>query len=284
MIDSSYASWVGKQRQTDAILASWPAQALEAVLETGACTVKTELPGLWHWLYFLETATRSRIGHDGHPVKGDFLPPVANPRRMFAGARTQYLRPLIISERTCLLETVVNVQDKQRAQGDMTIVTVQYQYLQGDSLCVQEERDFIYLPAVEAGAPSAPIQHQLTAVEPARWSMDIPTDPVLLMRFSALTFNSHRIHYDVDYARQREGYPGLVVHGPLSAILLAELCRLNSDQAVTSFSFRALNPVFVGQTLRLRGEPGDDGSAELIAYTPAGKPALQASVCFAQDP
>ena len=275
-----FDDWIGKQRITRQTLDPWRVQALSAVLDLPVSPPGQALPGLWHWLYFLETAAQSCIGADGHPRKGDFMPPVPNPRRMFAGARTRYHQPLQIGAPTDLSETVVAIEEKSGKSGSMTIVTVAHVYRQDGSTCVEEERDFIYLPAVAPGAPAAQLENEPVAIEDAAWTLDIITHPVQLMRFSALTFNSHRIHYDAEYAREQEGYPALVVHGPLTAILLSEMCRLHSATALTAFSFRAMNPVFVGQALRLRGDPDGAGGATLTAYTPAGKPALSATARF----
>jgi 3-methylfumaryl-CoA hydratase len=272
--------WLGRERVTEAVLDPWPVRALSAVLDLPLDAPVSELPGLWHWLYFLETAATSRIGPDGHPLKGDFLPPVPHPRRMFAGGRTRYHQSLRIGAPTQLLETVTAIKEKPNARGGLYIVSVGYHYRQDGALCVEEERDFIYLPAVTAPAATAAASKQLQPVAGAQWSLDVATDPVLLMRFSALTFNSHRIHYDLDYARQQEGYPDLVVHGPLSAILLSELVRLREPRTVSSFSFRALSPLFAGQTLRLRGDPVGSDAASLTVFDPAGAPALTAQVTF----
>ena len=279
-VNAELENWIGKQRRSRQTLDPWPVQALSAVLELPLQPPGQTLPGLWHWLYFLETAQRCRIGDDGHPRKGEFMPPVANPRRMFAGARTRYQQALQIGAPTELSEIVLAIQEKPGKSGSMTIVTVAHEYSQESAVCVTEERDFIYLPARPAGTPTAELDKELSAIEAATWSLDVVTDPVQLMRFSALTFNSHRIHYDAPYAREQEGYPALVVHGPLTAILLSELCRQHSKTELESFSFRAMNPVFVGQILRLRGEPDGHGGANLTAYTPAGKPAMTASASF----
>jgi 3-methylfumaryl-CoA hydratase len=275
-----FEAWIGRQRRHRQVLDPWRVQALSAVLELGVPSPAQYLPGLWHWLYFLETATRSQIGADGHPRKGDFMPPVSNPRRMFAGARTRYHQPLLIGAPANLLETIRRIEEKPGKSGTMTIVSVAYEYSQDGKLCVDEERDFIYLPAVSPGKIAAPLENELSPLPESEWMLDLVTDPVQLMRFSALTFNSHRIHYDADYARQEEGYPALVVHGPLTAILLSELCRLRCERELAEFSFRAKSPVFVGQALRLRGEIDANNCASLTAYTPAGQAALSASAAF----
>lgn len=278
---TEFDAWLGKTRDTDAFIDPWNAKALAAVLDLNAPDYGDQLPGLWHWLYFLETAPRSRIGHDGHPQKGDFLPPVPNPRRMFAGARTNYSKPLTIGDKARLTETVVNIQQKEGSQGVMYIVTVRFDYAQHGELCISEERDFIYLPPVPKPTSPKPLPESVTPIAAAPWSLDFPTDPVLLFRFSAMTFNSHRIHYDLDYAGKEEGYPALVVHGPMTAMLLSECVRINAGRAIKSFSFKALSPLFCGQTTRIRAQEPVDNAVEVVAYTPTGDVAVKARVVLA---
>jgi len=231
---------------------------------------------LWHWLYFLELTERSHQGADGHPRRGDFYPPVEQPRRMFVGARSQRHRALRLGEEAQLSETILSCEAKQGSSGAMTLLTIQYEYTQAGKLCVEERRSFMYLPA-RTGVVPEPRTDSPVPVPNAPWSLDLTTDPVLLFKFSALTFNGHRIHYDRDYAQAEEGYPDLVVHGPLTALLLAELARARSDRPLRQFSFRALAPLFVGDTLRLRGEPGaGDSAIELAAYRPDGQVAISA--------
>jgi 3-methylfumaryl-CoA hydratase len=278
-VSTDWDEWIGRQRRSEATLDPWPAAALEQVLDLRMSPADNTLPPLWHWLYFLDTAPQHKIGPDGHPLKGDFLPPVPNPRRMFAGARTRFLAPLRLGCETELLETVSSVEEKSGGQGTLYLVTVSYDYSQADQLCVSEQRDFIYLPAVPSGRMTGEVDLNMTAVPDAPWSMDVSIDATRLMRFSALTFNSHRIHYDLDYARSQEAYPGLVVHGPLTAILLSELCRMNDSRVLTNFSFRAQAPLFCDQLIRLRGEPADNG-AGIKAMRPDGKVAIAADASF----
>jgi 3-methylfumaryl-CoA hydratase len=233
---------------------------------------------LWHWLYFLEAAPRGELGEDGHPRKGDFLPPVTNPRRMFAGGRSQILEPLQLGREALLRETILSCEEKSGRSGAITLITVGYEYFQEQRLHVREERDFIYLPA-RPGPPSEALhQGEPEPVEEAPLARDFATDATLLFRFSALTFNGHRIHYDPFYARDAEGYPALVVHGPLTGILLAELVR-GAVAPATRFSFRALAPLFSQDLLRLRGQADEaSGTYQLIAYRPDGQVAMKAEV------
>jgi len=277
---SEFQDWIGGSQSREAMLDPWPAQALRATLG-GDADEDRSLPCLWHWLYFLETAPRDQIGVDGHPKRGGFLPPIALPRRMFAGGRTTVLKPLVLGSPATFTETILKVEQKRGGEDPLILMTLGFAYTQDNELCIREERDIVYLGG-RAG-PKTPAPQPLDAtVQPLEetrpWRADVTPDPVMLMRFSALTFNGHRIHYDTDYAQREEGYPERVVHGPLTATLLAELVRVHAPGAIRSFSFRAQSPLFVNAPLRLRAGPQEDGTITAIAYTPSGKPAMTASV------
>jgi 3-methylfumaryl-CoA hydratase len=271
-----FAEWIGRRRSHRSFLDPWPSSAFHASTASPAQPVTGELPLLWHWLYFLEAPPRSQQGEDGHPRKGDFFPPIDQPRRMFVGARTRAQRPLMIAAEAELEETILACAAKSGASGEMTLLTVGYQYRQAGTLCVEEERDFMYLPA--RGVADRESRHEgEVAIPPAQWSRDVVTDPVLLFKYSALTFNGHRIHYDRDYARDVEAYPDLVVQGPLTALLLAELARERLGRPLVEFSFRARAPLYAGDRLRLRGDPeSGEHPIQLVAYRPDGKLAMTA--------
>jgi 3-methylfumaryl-CoA hydratase len=266
--------WIGRSRTRGSLLDPWPATALHASLGLLGDGVTRELPLLWQWLYFLETPRRAEQGPDGHPRKGEFLPPIANPRRMFVGGRTEVHAPLQLGRAGELTERIVSCQEKQGSNGPMTLLTLGFDYRQDGRLCVSEERDFMYLPARERAQAEQRVDTE-SPVPSADWEWDVDTDPVLLFKFSALTFNGHRIHYDRDYARDKEAYPDIVVHGPLTALLLAELARSHTDRRLRQFSFRAVAPLYVGDRLRLRGQPAGE-SITLTAYRPDGTAAMTA--------
>ena len=270
----NYLDWLGVSRTSSAPIGPWPARALSAVLGMSGTNLTDELPGLWHWLYFLETVSRDELGPDGHPGLGRFMPPLPNPRRMFAGARTQYHRPLLIDREAQLVETIADIQCKPGSAGEIYIVTVQYEYSQGGHLCISEQRDFVYLPAVAPEQRPPTLEQRIEPVADTAWALDFATDPILLFRFSALTFNSHRIHYDRQYATGTEAYTDLVVQGPLTAMLAAHCLSSHTGRRVAKFSFRAISPLFVGQTIRIRAIETTADSATLTAYTPAAKPAM----------
>lgn len=274
---SAHEGCIGRRRIRHASLDPWPVNALRATLDFEPAGLEDDdiLPPLWHWLYFLDTAARRRIGPDGHARNGDFLPLLPQPRRMFAGAHSHFHAPLRLGVDTELTETVLDAQNKRGRQGDMVLISVGYEYRQQGKLCVEERRSFVYLP--QATAPTPAPANAGTEVPTAAWSLDLPVDEVLLFRYSALTFNSHRIHYDTPYATTTEGYPRLVVQGPLTATLLMEMGRRQLDAPCTEFEFRASAPLFVGDTLHLRGQPEGD-HASLCAYRRDGQAALQATL------
>jgi len=272
-----YAEWIGNTESTDDDITLAPALAAAATLDDteSAFVAGTVLPPLWHWFYFLPKAPQSKLGPDGHPERGAFMPPIELPRRMFAGARLRFLKPLVIGKPARRDATILDVSEKSGASGTLAFVTVGYRFLQDGEECIVEEQDIVYR---EPGAPvPAPEQADLPPLPAGAWSRTIVPDPRLLFRFSALTFNGHRIHYDRDYTMNEEGYPGLVVHGPLTAVLLMELVRRNADRPAAGFAFRGRAPLFDLAPFRLVGVPGDDGTIGLEAQGPDGKTAMTAT-------
>jgi 3-methylfumaryl-CoA hydratase len=212
-------------------------------------------PG-FHWALFPPLARQSELGPDGHPRRGGFLPPVPLPRRMWAGSRVEFRRPLRVGERVEQVSAVTRVEEKTGRAGPLVFVTVRHTVSGADGPAVEEEQDlaFRHVSGPGAAAPAAP--------EPAprgAWRRRIDPDDVLLFRYSALTFNGHRIHYDRRYATAAEGYAGLVVHGPLIATLLLDLVRRElPGAAVERFRFKGLRPTFDTSPFTVEGGPGDD--------------------------
>jgi 3-methylfumaryl-CoA hydratase len=240
----------------------------------------TEVPPLWHWLYFLPGARQSEIGPDGHPRRGGFLPPVPLPRRMWAGGRLQWHAPLRIGEAIQRTSRIVSVSHKSGRTGDLVFVLVRHEVSNAQGLALTEEHDIVYRAAARPGDPVPP--PQAAPAKPA-WSREIVPDDVLLFRYSALTFNGHRIHYDRKYATEVEGYPGLIVHGPLIATLLVDLVRRQQPQArLRSFSFKAVRPTFDLHPFSVNGQPAADGSGvKLWAQDHEGWLTMQAEAQFA---
>jgi 3-methylfumaryl-CoA hydratase len=275
--NSPYAPWIGTSETVEDSLGYAAARGVAAMLDQdpGAFGTGSALPPLWHWFYFLARVPQSRLGLDGHPQKGGFMPPIDLPRRMFAGARLQFLKPLVLGTPARREAVIRAVSEKAGKTGRLAFVTVGYTYMQGDEVCVEEEQDIVYR---EPGAAvPAPVPVQLPPVPDGAWVQTVIPDTRLLFRFSALTFNAHRIHYDRPYAMAEEGYPGLVVHGPLTAILLLELARRNAGRPVKAFEFRGQAPLFDLAPFRLVGIPDGSGKVRLEAHGPDGRTAMTAS-------
>lgn len=246
-------TWLGRERHTEDVLHAFPAQALAAALDRpdfpgdGA-----DLPAGWQWLYFLETPRASATGEDGHPRLGDFLPPVPLPRRMWAAGEFELSTPLRIGRPADKRSRIVSIDAKHGRSGGLVFVGVEHVYSQDGQACIRELQRLVYREATAATA-----QAPAPACEPepaAHARREFPIDPVLLFRYSALTYNSHRIHYDREYASARESYPALVVHGPLLATLLLEhLGAVVPDGRVRRFEFRAIKPSFDNAAIVLGG-------------------------------
>lgn len=236
--------WIGRQETITDDLAVAQAQAAAATLDEpqASFVAGAELPVPWHWFYFLPKGAQAELSVDGHPKRGGFMPPIPYPRRMFAGARLTVHQPLRLGAPAERHGEIRKVELKHGKTGALGFVTVGYRFVQGGTLCLEEEQDIVYR---EAGAPvPAPEVRPFPEPPTGAWRRVVTPDPRLLFRFSAITFNAHRIHYDRPYAMQEEGYPGLVVHGPLTAVLLAQLVRQSQPAPIRAFSFRAQAPLF----------------------------------------
>ena len=248
-------AWIGRSETVHDTLGPTPVLALAATLDHPASPVVagTPLPPLWHWLYFLPLHRQSEIGPDGHARRGGFLPPVALPRRMWAGSQFEFRAPLRVGDAVARTSIIDKVARKQGRSGELVFVTVRHELRCDGAVdpALVEFHDIVYREArrpadVEPPPPPAPGD--------ARWWRDVVPDDVLLFSYSALTFNGHRIHYDRRYVTEVEGYPGLVVHGPLIATLLLDLLRRElPDAQVAAFQFKALRPTFDGPPLRVCG-------------------------------
>lgn len=236
--------WIGRtETRLDQATAA-PIAALSVTLDRddGEPLPGSDVPPLWHWLYFLPLARQSDIGPDGHGKRGGFLPPVPLPRRMWAGGRLEFHHPVQIGDKISRASRIVDVSGKDGRSGTLVFVTVRHEISNASGVALTEEHDIVYR---ENPRPDAPVSKPQPALKDEAFSREIVPDPVLLFRYSALTFNGHRIHYDRSYVTGVEGYPGLIVHGPLIATLLVDLLRRNLPQVqVRRFSFRAMRPLF----------------------------------------
>lgn len=268
--------WIGRQESRTDNLTATPVAALAATLDRDDPLPQagTALPPLWHWLYFTPLTRHSELGVDGHAKRGGFLPPVPLPRRMWAGGRLDFLQPLRVGETVTRTSTIQDVTVKHGRSGALVFVCVRHEFSNAQGLALSEEHDIVYR---DAPAPDAPQPEPTPAPRDEQFSSEIVPDPVLLFRYSALTFNSHRIHYDLPYATEEEGYRGLVVHGPLTATLLLDLAQRHfGDNALTRFDFRGTSPAICGEQLHLalRGD-GDD--IVLGAFASDGRQVMAAS-------
>jgi 3-methylfumaryl-CoA hydratase len=240
-------TWQGRSETLEDLITPAPLRALSATLDRDDAlpVAGTELPPLWHWLFFLPHHRQSEIGPDGHAKRGGFLPPVPLPRRMWAGGRLQWHASLKVGDAVKRVSTIQSVTHKSGRTGDLLFVLVKHEVFNAHGLCLTEEHDIVYRPAVQATDPvPAPIAASSLAEPGEMWTRDVVPDDVLLFRYSALTFNGHRIHYDRKYVTQVEGYPGLIVHGPLIATWLVDLVRRHTDRPIRRFEFKALRPTF----------------------------------------
>lgn len=275
-------SWVGRREQVDDLIAPSRVAALAATLDRDdpPPMAGDALPPPWHWTLCVATVRQSALGPDGHPARGGFLPPVPLPRRMWAGGRLSFPQPLRVGEAVQRRSQVMSVEHKSGRSGELVFVLVRHEFHGTNGLAITEEHDIVYreLPSAVSSAPTL-------AAAPAScaWQREIVPDDVLLFRYSALTFNGHRIHYDRRYVTEVEGYPGLVVHGPLIATLLLDLLRRNlPTAAIAAFEFKAHKPLFDIAPFSVHGQPEGDGrTVRLWATDAEGWLAMSASASLA---
>lgn len=282
-----YSEWIGKTRQS---YDSMPAETMKRFAATMDGSPALEIDDdpvstCAHWFYFTPMEPLSALAEDGHPQKGDFLPPVPLPRRMWAGGRLKNLSPLRTGRPATKTSTITRIEPKTGRTGDLCFVTVVHRIEQEGRLCVEEEQDIVYREATQGGP--APRRSMPLAAR-TDWSEPWKPDAVQLFRFSAITFNGHRIHYDADYCREVEGYPAPVVHGPLllHRILQAFGSRY-PRRCLTAISYKALGPVYLGEQVQVGGHDAEAGSMEegvksgatsMVVYGAEGNTAMQAEL------
>jgi 3-methylfumaryl-CoA hydratase len=242
--EQDWEEWVGRSRIVTDVVDVVRARAMQALLDDKRPPLEAgdALPPLWHWLYFWTLTPTAGIGPDGHARRGDFLPPIPLPRRMWGGSRVRFPGTLRIGTPAEMRSTVATIKLKEGRSGTLAFVTVQHSVSQDGAVVIEDEHDIVYRTPTPASSPEGQ-----GAKPPSEWGWKrtIVADPVFLFRYSALTFNGHRIHYDRDYTRDIEGYPGLIVHGPLLATLMMEEARTAlPDRKIEAFQFRAQAPVF----------------------------------------
>jgi 3-methylfumaryl-CoA hydratase len=277
---TSFEAWIGREEDkverihASVVSAMAATMDLDSALEAGA-----PLPPGWQWLFFNPAVRGSALGVDGHPKRGGFLPPIELPRRMWAGSRLRYLADLPVDAQASRKSRILKIESKTGKRGSLSFVTVEHTISCDGTPCIVEEQDIVYREATPPGAANA-LAPQRHDADP-QWSRRIDPDTTLLFRYSALTFNGHRIHYDQAYAREAEGYPDLVVHGPLTATLLQQFAvEHGGGRALARFDFRGVTPLFVGRAFQLEGRQGDDGTLVLWARGPEGELAMSATAAF----
>lgn len=278
---ADWQDWVGRQETLFERIHPERVAALAATLDLEDHPVAGDpLPPGWHWMFFNPFVARRGLGTDGHPKRGGFLPPVPLPRRMWAGGRIAYPGKLRVGVEAMRTSTIRKVEAKSGRAGHLVFVTVSHAISCDGRVCVEEEQDIVYR---EASVPGAPPPAKTPAPEGAEWHETVVPDTTLLFRYSALTSNGHRIHYDQAYARNEEHYPDLVVHGPLTATLLQNFASdIRPDANLAQFEFRGVHPLFVSGafTLEARVPECDADTLDIWAKGPSGELAMRAAARF----
>jgi len=266
MTTSAPETWIGRSETVHDCISHNLVKRIAATLSEPAPAPGAPLPELWHWAFFQDAVEHSGLGGDGHPARGGFLPPADNRNRMWAGGRLEFIHPLRVDAQVSRRSTILNVQEKHGRTGSLLFVTVQHEYVQDGQRALIEEQDIVYRE------PSPP---KLGGTEPmpqGDWHLHVQPSPTLLFRYSAVTFNGHRIHYDWPYVTETEGYPGLVVHGPLIATLNVQaFVRANPQLTVRRFSFRGVRPLICPDAFEVGGRLIGEGKAQVWAGNQAGQ-------------
>ena len=279
-LDSDHLSrWIGNKETLEETISAVPLLRMAATLdrEPREIVVGDEVPALWHWVYFLAPTRASELGRDGHAALGHFMPSVPLPRRMWAGGKFKFIKPLRVGDQARKESTIRNITVKQGRTGKLCFVEVEHCIFVGEELRLSETHNIVYRDMKQPGEdnilpPEAP--------QSPEWTREVVPNSTLLFRYSALTFNGHRIHYDLDFCRHQEGYPGLVFHGPLTATLLLELALQNNPgRSLKSYEFKALSPLFDNIPFSLNGKK-DGTKAEMWAANADNRLAMSASVIF----
>jgi itaconyl-CoA hydratase/mesaconyl-C4 CoA hydratase len=274
MSNFSYAPWLGRQEDVHDDLSMALVKRIAATLSEPAPAIGEPLPPLWQWAFFQAAVDEAGLGEDGHPARGGFLPPGDKRNRMWAGGRIEFYEPLRAGIAAMRRSTIQQIEEKAGRTGLLLFVTICHEYLQEGRLAIREEQDIVYRE------PSPPKAGGTDPMPVGDWSEPVLPTATLLFRYSAVTFNSHRIHHDWPYATGTEGYAGLVIHGPLIATLtLRAFCRANPASSLRRFAYRGVRPLMSPQPFEVGGRISATGEAELWAGNEAG-PAQRAEVHF----
>jgi len=277
-----FSDWIGNSETEHGFASAYPADYFTGTLDRadGRFADGDPLPPAWHYFYFHELVALAETGPDGHRAKGHFMPPLPFPRRMWAGSKMKFESPIRIGEKLRKVITIADIAVKEGKSGGLCFVTTTEEVFgEDDRPTTVETRAQVYRDAAD---PNAPPPVPRPAPAEAVWSRTVHPSAVLLFRYSALTMNSHRIHYDKDYVRDEEGYPGLLVHGPLTMTMMLDLFRREMpDATLKSLDLRAISPVYDTMDFSVHGAPGGDGTAKLWAMTGDGALAMSADVTYA---
>lgn len=258
-------AWVGRQQHCSDVITTNLADRIAVTLGQPTPASDAALPPLWHWAYFQQPVPESELGVDGHAARGTFLPPADNRNRMWAGGDVEWLAPLLLDVAAHRTTTIVDVSEKTGSTGSLLFVTLRHDYEQNGQLAIREHQHIVYRQ------PSPPKLSNNYAIPQAQWSYPITPSETLLFRYSAVTFNTHRIHYDYPYTTKEEGYGGIVVHGPLIATLLVQsFCAAHPTAQPVHLTYRGLRPLVVPHTFNAEGRINEAGQAELWATNESG--------------
>jgi 3-methylfumaryl-CoA hydratase len=277
IMSGAFDPWVGRVEEARDSVSARQARQMAATLDVaGSFDEGDPLPALWHWMGWTPETAMAELGPDGHPAKGGFLPPVPLERRMWAGGRLEFLAPLRIGEVLHRRSEILKVAEKTGTTGRMVFVTVQHEVSGAAGLAIREEQDIVYIAMPDRFTPPPPVTAPASA-----WRQDVAMDTVRLFRFSALTFNAHRIHFDLPYATAVEKYPGLVVHGPMQAMLLMQAARARANGAMPrGYRFRGVRPLFHFDALSLQGQGMMVGAEALATVNGEGLVCMQADMAW----
>lgn len=260
-----FSAWIGRHQESQDRISFNLVKRIAATLGEVAPQPGEALPPLWHWAFFQEPVTASELGPDGHPALGGFLPPAHNRNRMWAGSRLEFYQPLVVEAEVTCVSTILNVEEKHGRTGSLLFVTVRHAYFQDGQRVLQDEQDIVYRE------PTPPKLSVSDWVPEGQWREPVEPSPTLLFRYSAVTFNGHRIHYDWPYVTETEGYPGLVVHGPLIATLnLRAFTNAHPTARLKRFSFRGVRPLISPDPFEVGGRLIDNGKAQVWAGNQEG--------------
>ena len=274
---TDWAEWMGKSETRSDVITQGLVQRFCATIDR---PVTDEIPQGLHWCLCLPDASTAELGEDGHPAKGGFLPPIPLPRRMWASSSVSFESPLQLGDAVSRVSSIASIEEKSGRSGELVFVAIDHETRVGDRVAIRERQNLVYREPADAPAPANPASNEVPELEGWVWQQKIIPSETTLFRYSALTFNSHRIHYDRPYAMEEEGYPGLVVQGPLMATLLLNLTasQLGANK-LTSFSFRGQSPAFANEAIYLVGKR-DGASITLAVIGNDGKEIMAAQAAI----